>query len=70
MMVEVGKEFGFTSNSDMPMSVQNGEQPIRLSNGLLYPRVDVEQRTSSGEEIGLETEQTLRHRETSILLSV
>ena len=30
---------------------QNGEQPIRLPNGLLYPRVEVEQRTHSGDEI-------------------
>ena len=28
-----------------------GEQPIRLPNGLLYPRVEVEQRTHSGDEI-------------------
>ena len=28
-----------------------GEQPIRLPNGLLYPRVEVEQRTHSGNEI-------------------
>ena len=32
--------------------MQNGEQPIRLPNGLLYPRVEVEQRTHSGDEIG------------------
>ena len=32
---------------------QNGEQPIRLPNGLLYPRVEVEQRTHSGDEIDL-----------------
>ena len=30
---------------------QNGEQPIRLWNGLLYPRVEVEQRSHSGDEI-------------------
>ena len=34
------------------VSAQNGEQPIRLPNGLLYPRVEVEQRTHSGDEIG------------------
>ena len=31
---------------------QNGEQPIRLPNSLLYPRVEVEQRTQSRDEIG------------------
>ena len=31
--------------------MQNGEQTIRLPNGLLYPRVEVEQRTHSGDEI-------------------
>ena len=30
----------------------NGEQPIRLANGLLYPKVEVEQRTHSGDENG------------------
>ena len=34
------------------VTAQNGEQPIRLPNGLLYPRVEVEQRTHSGDEIG------------------
>ena len=29
----------------------NSEQPIRLPNGLLYPRVEVEQRTHSWDEI-------------------
>ena len=33
------------------VTAQNGEQPIRLPNGLLYPRVEVEQRTHSGDEI-------------------
>ena len=32
--------------------MQNGEQPIRLPSSLLYPRVEVEQRTHSGHEIG------------------
>ena len=32
------------------VTAQNDEQPIRLPNGLLYPRVEVEQRTHSGEE--------------------
>ena len=32
---------------------QNGEQPIRLPNGFLYPRVEVEQRTHYGDEIGI-----------------
>ena len=30
---------------------QNGKQPIRLPNGLLYPRAEVEQKTHSGDEI-------------------
>ena len=34
------------------VTTQNGEQPIRLPNGLLYPRVEVEQQTHSGDEIG------------------
>ena len=33
------------------VAAQNGEQQIRLPNGLLYPRVGVEQRTHSGDEI-------------------
>ena len=33
------------------VTAQNGEQPIRLPNGLMYPRVEVEQRTHSGDEI-------------------
>ena len=32
--------------------MQNGKQPIRLPNGLLYPRVEVEQRIRSGDKIG------------------
>ena len=32
--------------------MQNSEQRTRLQNGLLYPRVEVEQRTHSGDEIG------------------
>ena len=60
MMAGIGKECGFTSNFDMPevvypaqigVTAQNGEQPIRLPNGLLYSRVEVEQRTHSGDEI-------------------
>ena len=62
IMVEIGKEYGFTSNFEMPLpftaretelpaTTQNGEQPIRLQNGLLYPRVEVEQRTHSGDDI-------------------
>ena len=35
------------------VTAQNGEQPIRLPNGPLYPRVEVEQRTHSGHEIAL-----------------
>ena len=60
-MVEMGKEFGFPSNFDIPrpftpsqygLAAQNGEQPIGLPNGLLYPRVEAEQGTHSGDEIG------------------
>ena len=59
-MFEMGKESGFMSNFDMlqpftprknGVTAQNCEQPIRLSNGLLYSRVEVEQRTHSGDEI-------------------
>ena len=39
------------------ITAQNGEQPIRLPNGLLYPRVEVVQRTHPGDEIGLEGHQ-------------
>ena len=61
MMVGTGKEYDFTSNFDMlrpftpqktELPSQNGEQPIRLQNGLLYTRVEVEQRTHSGDQIG------------------
>ena len=56
-MIKMGKECGFRLNFAMPqpckteeLLAQNGEQPIRLPNGLLYPRVVVEQRTHSGDE--------------------
>ena len=32
-------------------TAQNGDQPMRLPKGHLYPIVDVEQRTQSGDEI-------------------
>ena len=35
------------------VTAQNSEQPIRLPNGLLYRRVEVEQRTHSGDETEL-----------------
>ena len=35
------------------VTAQNGEQPIKLPNGFLYPRVEVEQRTHSGDEIDI-----------------
>ena len=38
------------------VAAQNGEQPIRLPNGHFYPRVEVEQRTHSGDEIEREAE--------------
>ena len=33
------------------VTAQNGDQLIRLPNDLLYPRIEVEQRTHSGDEI-------------------
>ena len=60
MMVRIDKECGFRSNFghaevvyplQIGFTAQNGEQPIRLPNSLLYPRVEVEQRTHSGDEI-------------------
>ena len=65
MVIDVGKEYLFTLNFNMPRSFtrrksdlwpknvayKNGEQPIRLPNGLLYPRVEAEQRTHSWDEI-------------------
>ena len=57
MMVGIGKECGFTSNfevvypTQIGVTAQNGEQTNRLLNGLLYPRVEVEQRTHSGDSI-------------------
>ena len=53
-MVEMGKECGFRSNFDMPrpFNPRKAElQPIKSPNGLMYPKVDVEQRTHSGDEI-------------------
>ena len=61
IMVGIGKEYGFKLNFDMPRSFTQrkselrpkmANSPIRLPNGLLYPRVEVEQRTHSGDEIG------------------
>ena len=40
------------------VTAQNDEQPIKLQNGFLYPRVQVEQRTHSGDEI----EATVLHK--------
>ena len=59
--IGLGREDGFTSNFDMPgpftptqnrVTAENGEQPIRFPNGLLYTRVKGEQRTHSEDEIG------------------
>ena len=61
-MVEMGKEYGFPLNFDMlrPFTPCKTElprktelQPIKSPNGLLYPRLEVEQRTYSGDEIGI-----------------
>ena len=49
-MIEMGKECGFPSNFDMPLPFYLA-QNARLPNGLLYPRVEVEQRTRSGDDI-------------------
>ena len=46
IIVGIGKEYGFTRQNGV--TAENGEQPIRLPNDLLYPRVEVEQRTHSG----------------------
>ena len=59
LMVGIGKEYGFMSNFKMPWPFaprktelpRNGEHPIRLPNGLLYPRVEEEQRLHSGDDI-------------------
>ena len=60
-MVEMGKECGIPSNFDMtrPFTSRKKElprktevQPIKIADGLLYPRVEKEQRTHSGDEIG------------------
>ena len=54
-MVDLDRESGFPSNFDMPRPNNPRKaklQPIKLPNGLLYPRVEVEQRTHSGDEVG------------------
>ena len=60
IIAEMDKECGFPSNFNMPgpFTTRKTElphktelQPIRLPNGLLYPRVEVEQLTHSGDEI-------------------
>ena len=53
MMVGMGKEYNFTLNFDMPRPFATRETKLRcrLSNSLLYPRVEVEQRSHSGDEI-------------------
>ena len=59
-MVDMGKECGFPSNFDMPWPFTPGKtglpcitelQPIKSPKGLLYPRVDLEQRIHSRDEI-------------------
>ena len=52
-MAEMGKECGFPSNFDVPrpFTPRNTElEPIKSPNGLVYPRVEVEQRTHSRDE--------------------
>ena len=60
-MVEMGKKCDFPPNFDMPqpLTPQKTElprktelQPIKSPNDPLYPSVEVEQRTHSGDEIG------------------
>ena len=59
VVVEIRKEYGFTSNLYMPRpftptqnkdTAQNDKQPVRLPTGLLYPRVEVEKRAHSGDK--------------------
>ena len=56
MWFNANAEFGHTEviyPVQNGVTAQNGEKPIRLPIGLLYPRVEVEQRTHSGDKIGL-----------------
>ena len=53
-MVEMGKENGFLSNIEMPRPFTPGKmelQPIKSPNGVSHPKVEVERRTHSGDEI-------------------
>ena len=59
-MVEMGKECGFPSSSDMwwPFTSRKTElprktrsQPIKSPKDLLHPRVEEEQRNHSGDDI-------------------
>ena len=50
-MLNFDMSWPFTQRKTELAIAQNDEQPIRLPNGLLYPRVEVEQRTHSGDEI-------------------
>ena len=60
MMVGIGKEYGFTLNFDIPrlFTLRKTEYRRKMANiqsdcraDLLYPRVEVEQQTHSGDEI-------------------
>ena len=51
-MTEKGKEYSSPSNFDMPRPFTPRKTElytIKSPNGLLYPRVEVEQRTHSGD---------------------
>ena len=56
-LLEMGKECHFPSNFDMPRQFTTRKtelQPIKSPNGLLYPRLEVEQQIHSEDEIDTE----------------
>ena len=65
------KECGLPSNFDMPRPFtpcKTEFQPTKLPNGLLYPRVEVEQRTHSGYDIDSTHVLLLENTEASTLV--
>ena len=51
------------------VTAKNGKQPITLPNGFLYPRVEVEQRTHSGDEIVSDMESEYTKCRSSLVLT-